>query len=93
MAAPVRRVTVPIKVVNGEDWAELSALAPSHTHHVCAEFGKLADNKLSFAGGHRVRLFHLKKNVHWRIPTGMTLDISEVPEAPTPPARRRRHGA
>jgi hypothetical protein len=83
-----RRVSVPIKVVNGEDWAELSALAPSHTHQICGEtFKQLQD--MSFAGGHRVRLFAFKKSVHWRLPAGIELNIADVPLPVTPPRRRR----
>ena len=58
-------------------------LAP--THHVCAESFKVVDNQFSAAGGHRVRKFALKKNVHWMIPgTVLDLDIQNVPPASAP---------
>jgi hypothetical protein len=54
----------------------------------------MVENKYSFAGGHRVRLYRFKDNVHWRIPAGVELDISRVDPttgngAAQPP--RRRH--
>jgi hypothetical protein len=85
-----KTVTVPIKVVRGVEWADLSAMAPTHTHQVCAEIVNPMKD-ISFAGGHRVRLFGLKKSVHWRVPTGIDVDISAVPEAPEPKAPVRRH--
>lgn len=84
-------ISVPIKIVNGERWAELSAHGPSLTHYLCGEhFQKYQD--FGFAGGHRVRRISLKKNVHWRVPEGAEYDIAGVP-LPTPPRRQatRRH--
>jgi hypothetical protein len=74
---PIRQLRIPVKNINGDDWAELSFLAS--THYVCAETFKLTDNHFTAVGGHRVRLFALKKNVHWKIPPGVIqLDIQEV---------------
>ena len=89
-----KTVTVPVKVVGGSQWADLSALAPTHTHQICAEQCKLQDNQYSFQGGHRVRLWGFKKNVHWRLPIGTELDIEDVAPADGPAPRRhvRRHG-
>lgn len=73
-----KHISVPIKIVDGEQWGELRALGLSHD--ICGErVDKRKD--LSFAGGHRVRLYTFKKNVHWKIPTGVELDITEVPAA------------
>lgn len=81
----VDHVRLPIKDFGGAKWAELGALG---THEICGEQCHLADSKFSFIGGHRVRLFKFKKNVHWKLPTGVELDISGV--TPADPARRRQ---
>jgi hypothetical protein len=81
------RVFVPVKIVNGVKWGNLAALALSH--EVCAETVSTVNEKFTFAGGHRVRLLRLKKNVHWRIPEGVALDIAEVKPA-APPRRDMR---
>ena len=79
-------ITVSVKVVNGDRWADLNAFGISH--EFCGE--TVSQRKdLSFAGGHRVRLYLFKKNVHWRIPHGTQLDIRDVDPAQVP---RRRHG-
>ena len=80
-------VTIPVKTVGGVKWAELSASAPSHGHQICGETVHPIDQKFSFAGGHRVRLYNFKKNVHWRLPGGVELDISAIPQA-NPPRRQ-----
>jgi hypothetical protein len=80
------RVEVPVKVHDHHNWGELNMFGD--THHVCAERVELVDEKYSFAGGHRVRLYKLKKNVHWRIPDGVVFNIQQVQPAQAP---RRRH--
>jgi hypothetical protein len=68
-------VRVPIKVFAGQNWGDLSSL--NLTHEIVGEtVHQLKD--MSFQGGHRVRLYKFKKNVHWLIPLGVDLDISEV---------------
>jgi len=79
------RVLVPVKVVRGENWGDLASLAISH--EICGEKVAQKDNNFSFAGGHRVRLYRFTKNVHWRIPTEVELDITDVTPA-SPPSRR-----
>jgi len=81
-------VQVPIKVVNKEKWADLGALAL--THEIVAEKCNKVEENYSFAGGHRVRLWKFKKNVHFKVPSGVDLDISGVAPAvaPTPPRRQ-----
>lgn len=81
-----RQTLVPIKVVNKVDWGDLSALGV--THEIVGETVRLKNEHYSFAGGHRVRLFHFKKNVHWRIATA-EFDIAEVIPA-NPPRKRQR---
>jgi hypothetical protein len=80
------RVLVPVKVVRGENWGDLAALA--HSHEICGEKVDARGN-FSFAGQHRVQLYKFTKNVHWKLPIGVELDISEVPPA-SPPRRRGR---
>jgi hypothetical protein len=79
-------IRVPINNVNNEDWAYLSAL--SERHEFCAEEFRLKTEHYSFAGQHRVRLYTAKKNVHWKIPQGVSVDISQVPPANQPLPRR-----
>jgi hypothetical protein len=75
-------ISIPIKVVNGVKWGDLSALGLAH--EVCGETFKSKPD-LSFAGGHRVRLYYVKKNVHWRVSTGIEVDIAAVePATPAP---------
>lgn len=78
-----RQTMVPIKVVNKQDWGDLSSLGLAH--EVVGEIVKLKDQKLSFGGNHRVRLYYFKKNVHWRIATA-EFDITDV--SPATPRRR-----
>jgi hypothetical protein len=80
-----RHVLVPVKVVNKEDWGDLSALGLAH--EIVGETVKLKNDKLSFAGGHRVRQYYFKKNVHWRI-SGQIFDITDV--QPAAPARKKQ---
>jgi len=82
-----QHITLPVKRVGSDHWAELGAVAPQWTHEICGEDVRLKDHNYSFAGGHRVRLYKFKKNVHWKIPTGVQLDISGV--APAQPPRRQ----
>jgi hypothetical protein len=86
----VATITIPIKIVQGERWGELSAHGPTLTHVVCGEITSQGMD-FSFAGGHRVRTFKLKKNVHWKIPVGIELDISRVPPAEPPRRQGKRH--
>ena len=80
-------VRVPIKIVGTERWGQLSAFGENHL--VCSETVRQKEAHYSFAGGHRVRLYSFKKNVHWRIPEGAVLDIAGVAPAEAP--RRKQH--
>jgi hypothetical protein len=75
-------IRVPVKTVGSDRWGQLSAFGEAHL--ICGENVKLKDQNLSFAGGHRVRLFSFKKNVHWKIPEGISLDIAGVAPAGSP---------
>ncbi len=80
-------VRVPVKMLGTERWAQLSAFGDHHL--VCGEEVREKNSDLTFAGGHRVRLYSFKKNVHWKIPSGVPLDIASVSPA-NPPRRHQR---
>jgi hypothetical protein len=82
-------VRVPIKIVGTERWGQLSAFGDAHS--ICGEVVKLKNENFSFAGGHRVRLYSFKKNVHWKIPEGLSLDIAAVPAATAPRRTQRQN--
>lgn len=77
-------IKVPVKKVNSQPWGQLSLFG--NQHEFCGEKIRLRDQNFSFAGGHRVRLYVAKGNVHWRIPEGVQLDITQV-ELANPPRR------
>jgi hypothetical protein len=81
-----KKLSVPIKTIGAEEWAQLSAFGKDHIF--CAEDFRVKEQNYTFAGQHRVRLISLKKNVHWKIPTGTPLDVAEVPPAGAPPRRQ-----
>ena len=81
-----KRVTIPVKTVGSDEWAQLSVFGKDHL--VCAEEFRVKEQNYSFVGGHRVRLISLKKNVHWRVPAGTLLDLSDVQPAGPPPRRQ-----
>jgi hypothetical protein len=81
-------VRVPVKTVGTERWGQLSLLGDAHL--ICGETVKLKEANFSFAGGHRVRLYSFKKNVHWRIPESIGLDITAVAPATAAPRRTQR---
>lgn len=74
-------INVPVKRHDGYNWAELSHFGSDHI--ICGERFTKQDESYGFVGGHRVRLYKVKKNVHWRIPVGsQILDIADVTAAP-----------
>ena len=82
------RIIVSVKVVNGERWGDLAVIG--HAHEICGETVKLKNENFSFADGHRVRLYTFKKNVHWKIPAGATLDITDVAPGTAPRRQQQR---
>jgi hypothetical protein len=89
----VKHVRVPIKEWNGDRWGALCLLTTSPTFELIAEAFDQKDAKFSFVGGHRVRLYKLKKNVHFKVPpevAGVDLDISSIQPGATPPRRPQR---
>jgi hypothetical protein len=84
----MKRVYVPVRPFKNDNWADLNSLGL--THEICGEQVHCKDQKFTFLGGHRVRLYQFKKNVHWKVPAaGQVVDISEVPPA-SAPARKQR---
>jgi hypothetical protein len=81
------QVRVPVKIVGTERWGQLSLLGDAHL--ICGETVQLKDSNFSFAGVHRVRLYSFKKNVHWKIPADISLDIAAVNPAPAPRRTKR----
>jgi len=67
---------MPVQRVNNDRWGQLSYFGSRH--EFCCEEFRLKKENFSFAGEHRVRLYSAKGNVHWRIPQGVQLDISQV---------------
>ena len=84
---PAQYVKVRVRTVNNKNWGWLALL--SERHEFCGEDIRPLNQNYSFADGHRVRLYVAKKNVHWRIPDGIALDIEGVPAA-NPPRRSQR---
>jgi hypothetical protein len=81
-------VRIPVREYGREKWGWLSALCPDH--EIVGYDFKMVDQNYSFVGGHRVRLYKIKGNVHFKIPSGIEFDISAV--APAAPRRQdRRH--
>jgi hypothetical protein len=81
-------VRVPTKVIDGTRWGELSLLAEHHL--ICGEDVREKNHNYTLAGQHRVRLYSFKKNVHWKIPEGIALDVARVPPADPPRRHQRR---
>ncbi len=83
----VDHLTIPIRIVHKERWGNLSVFGDKH--EFCGEDIRQKKD-ISFTGGHRVRLYVAKKNVHWKIPERVELDISGVAPARAPRRRPRR---
>jgi hypothetical protein len=83
----IGKITLPVKLVQNERWAELSVVAPTLSHEICGEKVIPKNEQRSFHGGHCLWVYSFKKCVHWRIPAGVDLDISQVAQA-QPPRRQ-----
>lgn len=71
-------VKVPTVKFRNEEWGDLSVFGTRHDF-VCTSHNQGRD--ISFIDDHRVRTFTFKKMVHWKIPAGTELDITEVGQA------------
>ncbi len=82
---------VPIRIVGKEKWGALAYLvAGTQSIDFVAEKVDCVNEKFSFADGHRVRRYRLKKQIHFSIPHEVKLDIEAVQPAEAP--RRRVQG-
>lgn len=80
-------IKVPIVLNGTEKWGALSHLTTGAID-VVAESGGIHSEKFTFKGQHRVRLYRLKKNVHFKVPLGTELNIAAVPPAAQAPRRQ-----
>jgi hypothetical protein len=83
----VDHIPVPIKTVGKDRWGQLCLIAD--TFLICGESVDLRDQKFSFAGNHRLRLYRFRKSVNFKIPDGIALDIAEVLPASAPRRTQR----
>jgi hypothetical protein len=83
-----KSLTFPIKKVGKDEWLDLTAHGLSHEFVAEKVFKK--NENFSFGGGHRVRHYSFRKNVHWRVSVGVEVDIADVAVDDAPP---RRHTA
>jgi hypothetical protein len=85
-------VRVPVKIINGVKWADLSKDYPQATHFICGtECRDSPDISLYHNHGLRVRKF--KQNVHWRVATGFVeLDITNIALPQSAPAQPQHGG-
>ena len=83
---------VPIRLVGKQKWGALAYLVTgSQAIDFIAEKVDFVDGGFSFADGHRVRRYRLKKQIHFTIPEEIVLDIEGV-QAPAAPRRRVQGG-
>lgn len=84
-------IPVPLKLYNNERWGALDGWGNRSIEIVAERFDQ-KDGNYTFIGGHRVRLFKISDNMHFKVPA--TLDITNVQPAQAPPAPQpivRRH--
>jgi len=77
--------TIPTIRHDGYDWGQLNYFGPQQI--IAGEKSSIKEQNYTFLGGHRVRLYAIKNNVHWRIPSGISLDVTAVAPATAPPRR------
>jgi hypothetical protein len=70
------QISIPVIEHDGQRWAALAYFGKDQD--ITGEDCKTINQKYSFKGGHRVRIYRVKKQVYWKIPP-MVLDISNVP--------------
>ena len=83
--------SLPVKVHDKHRWGCLALLGKDH--EICGETCHVVNENYSFAGGHRVRIYRIKKNVYWKIPGPLVADIKNVapPTIPSGAPRRTHH--
>jgi hypothetical protein len=81
-------IPIPIREHDGHKWGALALLQNNH-EIVGYTFNRTNEN-YSFIGGHRVRLYKVSGNVHFKIPKAV-FDITAVKvNAPVPASAPRR---
>jgi hypothetical protein len=70
-------ISVPVIEHGGYRWGALAYFGKDH--EFTGEDFKCIDQKYTFRNEHRVRIIRIRKQVYWRIPVGITLDIGAVP--------------
>lgn len=83
-------IRVPIVLYGSQKWGSLDSLGISF--EIVGESVAKKEENYSFIGGHRLRLYKFKKDVHFRVPSGRELDITDVQPAGVPPTRRQVGG-
>lgn len=78
---------VPIAKNKNERWGDLCGAIRHHTVEIVGETWRKKKGRISFKGQHRVASYKVTRNVHFRIPDGLTLDIKGV--APAQALRRQ----
>jgi len=81
----MERVQIPVREYKGEKWGSLAFIQPNH--EIVGYDFRCIEQYYSFCGQHRVRLYKVSGNVHFRIPSGAEFNISDV--AIAAPARRQ----
>jgi hypothetical protein len=71
-------ISVPVVEHDGYRWGALAYYGKDH--EFTGEGFKCIDHKYTFRNEHRVRIYRIRKQVFWRIPTGIELDIGAVPQ-------------
>jgi len=89
-------VTVPLKTYKTEKWGALDCWSNHSVEVVAYDVRKLNDQYSFMGGGHRMRLYRLSHNPHFKMPPRQ-IDITNVapaqaPAAPPRPATVSRHG-
>jgi hypothetical protein len=89
------RIYVPLRTHNNEKWGALDSWKNNYVEVVAYEVRKL-DDQFPFLGGHRMRLYKLSHNPHFKLPAQYieftNIAPSEAPPAAPRPVRITRHG-
>lgn len=76
-------VPVPVRTIHGENWGHLGHFAD--VHEIIGYDFRLKKQNFTVRGNHRVRLYKVKGNVHWKIPPGPKLySIKDIPKGTAP---------
>ena len=81
-------VPVPIVLFGTKKWGALKYLAKSH-EIVGTTVNKKKD--MSLPNRHQVRRYTFTGQVHWKIPVGVDVDVSDI--TPVQPPQRRKQRA